>query len=349
MHPTRGMVRCPAAPALAAALNGSGITVATGAVEPRPGGAGVLVATTYLDLNGQPVGVAVAAGRAHTALAYETVGAWSAVLRTRRVLVASGAPCCVGAAAVLPGAREPVPAQGLRKPAGARAGGAGCPRSQAAWALVLAFQQRGDTVLLVGGPEDAAAPGPSGRDPLPAEAWSRIVQVGTVDQAAALTVPDPRRLSFVVRPCVLVDWASQVVNALRERFAALRGQHPDQWCYERSDLHRGARLAAESSDLVLTVGGSGALAPSLERARHLTGLAQLDLPSLGAAATVAVIEEQPPAPTAHPALAAADVVEVLSGLGPLSVVRHRVATEVSTDVYRDQPGTVTLTGARSRS
>jgi 4-hydroxy-3-methylbut-2-enyl diphosphate reductase len=109
IHPERGLVRSPAAPLLAAALERG---------EPDPGGRrvrlnpvavtteasgtgrGALVMASYLDPTGRSTGLGAAAqasDRAAVAVCADLIGRWAEVLRSRRLLVADGDPDCAGA------------------------------------------------------------------------------------------------------------------------------------------------------------------------------------------------------------------------------------------------------------
>ncbi|MCX4744119.1 hypothetical protein OG455_01085 [Kitasatospora sp. NBC_01287] len=359
-HPQRGVVRCPAAPLLAAWLVRRGARVVLAALEPdavtRPSGpprrtGGVLVGSSYRDLDGRVVGLAAAAAADQdVSLVRLAVDTWSQVIRTRRVLVPLAPRACAA------GAPVPRPQRGAA--AGSppvAAAGTGCRAAVAAWESVRAGRGRGDTVLLVGagagagtGTDEPWAGGPSGP----------LLRVPTVEQARRLEVADPARLSYAIRPCSVIEDVTEVLHVLRARFPLIRGPHPDQWCYAASRARAAVRLAAAASDLVLLLGGEGGGGggggagaddrcdhdlPAAQRVLAPVGLGDLDPKELGAAATVAVIDRLEGAVrgVGCPALGVTDLIEVLSGLGPLSVVHYRVQADVSTNIYENVPAAVT--------
>lgn len=109
IHPERGLVGCPAAPLLTAALErgepgSDGCRVRLSPLAVRCGTArpddAVLVMASYLDRAGQAAGfgaAALAGDRAAVAACAELVSRWAAVLRSRRLLVADADPDCAGA------------------------------------------------------------------------------------------------------------------------------------------------------------------------------------------------------------------------------------------------------------
>ncbi|BAJ25900.1 MULTISPECIES: hypothetical protein [Kitasatospora] len=312
VHPERGRVACPAAPLVEAHLRAEGLLTGAGGPAPellpvpaqRVRDGGVLACTTYIDLDGSVTGIAVTAPRALETAARDAVQRWAAVLRTRRIVIALGEPC--------------------RQAARSAPGHAGCPKAAATRELVRQYRERGDTVLVLGAAGEC--------DSASAHALP--------DVAAALRFEpdDDTRLSFVLAPCSPVEAAMPVLRVLRARFPALRGQHPDQWCYAASDARLGARMVTETSDLVLDLGASaaptdGADAPSRRTVRRVRTLADLRPEELAAAATVGVLPQLSGRERPDDSPTVTDVIEVLSGLGPLSVVHHRASTDVSTNVY----------------
>jgi 4-hydroxy-3-methylbut-2-enyl diphosphate reductase len=305
-HPRRGPVRCPAAPLVREGLRGSGRRVRSGRVHvPSPGpgqdtGEAVFFMVSYVDPAGHVVGFG-AAVRADDpegcAAAQTAVDAWSGILRTRRALLAA-APTC---------------------------GDGTCPAAARAAVKVREYADRGDTVVLIGRRGQVATD-------LLNRAPAATVLVESELHVDGLTGIDPDRLSFVVPPGLPVEQAGEVLAALRARFPRLRGQHPDELCYAASDRREALRSVATASDLLLVCGDPDS--PEIEelagwstslgrRTRRISTLGELRPEWLASAATVGVAGGSPGRPGV-----AGDVVEVLSGLGPLSVVHRRVTTDV---------------------
>ena len=304
-HPERGPVRCPAAAALAADLGdrlGRGAAVTRGEVIEGTDSGSVTVCVTYLDRDGHAIGLA-AAVRAHDYeaidIVQQTVRAWAASMRTRRVLVADLPECMTGE----------------------------CPHHRMAHASVLDFTDRGDAIALIAdrrrGRTGAAELAEATRN-----AGGTAFIVTDPAEVPALDA-EPDALSFVIVPGIRVEAAMPILYALRERFPRLRGQHPDEYCYAESDLRESVRSVAEASERLLVVSASAAEASDAAEVHGVPWHQLLDpawlRPSHLAASTLGLIS------TARAGAEGGDgvqpVLDLLAGLGPLSVRRRSVRTE----------------------
>jgi 4-hydroxy-3-methylbut-2-enyl diphosphate reductase len=185
---------------------------------------------------------------------------------------------------------------------------------------------RGDDLVLIGNAAYAAAAGITGHAP------GHASVVETVAGAATLQVTDARRVSYLLQPGLPVESSGAVATALRSRFPSVRGPHPDGFCYAPSDRAQSVRAIAAGCDLMLVLGTA-----DTADVRHLSGLAR----DCGARAqTIAAVTELTPAmltgvsvigmaesTSARTALAG-QVAAALSGLGPLSVVRRQVSSQI---------------------
>ena len=188
------------------------------------------------------------------------------------------------------------------------------------------FAQRGDDLVLIGPADHAAVTGITGQAP------GRTTVVSTPGSAAALRVTDPRRVSYLLQPGVPVEDSVPVAAALRSRFPALRGPHPDGFCYAASDRAETVRVIASASDVVLVLGSADSpdtrqlcgLARGGGARTHVVGETGDILPAmLSGTGTIGVAEST----SAGPDLAG-QVTRALSGLGRLSVSSRRVSTDV---------------------
>jgi 4-hydroxy-3-methylbut-2-enyl diphosphate reductase len=201
-----------------------------------------------------------------------------------------------------------------------------CPLVAWVQAEARRFAERGDDIVLVGQPEYAAGPGITGQAP------GQVSVVSTPASTTALRVADPRRVSYLLQPGIPVEDTAPVTAALRSRFPALHGPHPDGFCYAASDRAETVRAIAASCDVMLVLGSAdspdtrqlSAIARNCGTRTHVIAQASdLAPPVLTGAGIVGLAESH----SARPSLAA-QVTEALSGLGPLSVTSRRVTTEV---------------------
>ena len=188
------------------------------------------------------------------------------------------------------------------------------------------FAERGDDVLVIGRPGHVAVAGIVGQAP------AVTTLVSSPGSTAALRVTDSRRISYLLQPGIPVEDAAPVIAALRSRFPALRGPHPDGFCYAASDRAETVRVIASASDAVLVLGAPdapdsrriSALARDCGARTHVVSSACDILPAMLTGASAIGLAEST---SASPALVG-QVTEALSGLGPLSVTSRRVSTEV---------------------
>jgi 4-hydroxy-3-methylbut-2-enyl diphosphate reductase len=300
VHPARGQVHCPAAPLVAANLRGQGhgVREERGWLAPADDASdGVLFVASYLDRTGGAVGLAIAAhgtDRVALRVAREAVLTWSAAWRSRRLLLAAAEPC------------QPDP----------------CRHVVAARREMRRFVGRGDRVVLVGRRGQLATTAL-------AELHDEVMLVESAAETGGLRL-DPDRVSYLVAPGVVLEHAMRVVAALRARYPRLRGPHPDDLCYAASDDLATVHTVAAACDRMLVLGAATApdtadLADAAFDARTpvhtVDGLERIRPSWLAGAESIGVAT----APSAPPHLLHA-VLDALSGMGPLSVVRRRVTT-----------------------
>jgi len=253
--------------------------------------------------------------------------------QARDDLVASGAIFVSSLDDVPDGSTLVIPAHGVTPAVldeaarrGLRIVDATCPLVTAVHAETRRFVERGDQVVVIGPRGHAAAAGIAGQAP------DHTVTTESPAGVSAVRVSDPRRVSYVLQPGIPVEEAAPVSAALRSRFPALRGPDPDGFCYAASDRKETIRAVAAASDLVLVLGTEDEpdtrLLAGLARAgrakAHVIGDAGQVEPSwLAGVGTIGLAETI----SARPGLAD-QVTTALSGLGPLSVTRRRVTTEI---------------------
>jgi 4-hydroxy-3-methylbut-2-enyl diphosphate reductase len=200
-----------------------------------------------------------------------------------------------------------------------------CPLVGKVHSEVRRAARQGDTVLLIGHRDHEEVEGTVG------EAPGDVVVVADVQEARAVAVRDPERVSFAVQTTLAVDEAEQVADVLRARFPALRGPRRDDICYATTNRQQAVRALAAATDLVLVVGSAnssnsvrlvevaeraGARAHLVEDAREvdlrwLAGVARIGL-TAGASAPPHLVD---------------DLVRCLSGLGPVAVREEHVTDE----------------------
>ncbi|WP_420161743.1 4-hydroxy-3-methylbut-2-enyl diphosphate reductase [Nocardiopsis sp. CNT-189] len=200
-----------------------------------------------------------------------------------------------------------------------------CPLVSKVHAEARRFAGRGDTVVLIGHAGHEEVEGTLG------EAPERTVLVENAEQAAALEVDDPGRVSYLTQTTLAVDETAGVVDALRGRFPELRGPDSADICYATTNRQEALSAIAAETDLVLVVGSDNSSnsvrlvelaerhgipahlidGPADIRPGWLEGVSAIGL-TAGASAPPVLVEE---------------VIAALRGLGPLSVTEHETTRE----------------------
>jgi 4-hydroxy-3-methylbut-2-en-1-yl diphosphate reductase len=340
----RGMITSDAAALIAATTQNA--TTEPGTQE------GAMFAVSYLDRYGRAGGYALVADRDNEKRAEDVARRWMRVLRSRRVTIADVPALCWGgqrAQAMIAeanpdfvvgrpvgahpgtivkdldnvpdGARVALPAHGASLAVLAEAAARGmqvidatCPLVAAVHADAAAYASRGDTVVVIGDPAHAAT------GVLLAQAGEAGALVTDAEAVASLTGVDPERVSFVIDPGMRTEQALAILAVLRRRFPQLRGHHFDVLCTAASDQARAIESVAAASELMLVITGERAGTPGTP----VTRLADITPDLLDGITSVGLVSTL----TAPPGLAD-QVVRALSGLGPLTVVRHSAATRAN--------------------
>jgi len=184
------------------------------------------------------------------------------------------------------------------------------------------FATRGDTVLLIGHAGHEEVEGTLG------EAPEHTILVEDVAQARVVTVPDPKRVSYLTQTTLAVDETEEIVAVLRSRFPRLRGPATDDICYATTNRQHALSSVAADADLVLVIGSTNSsnsvrlveLARRASTAAYLIDDAGDIRPEwLTGVRTVGVTAGA----SAPPRL----VDEVVAALGPVTVLVRETATE----------------------
>ncbi|MBI5309431.1 MAG: 4-hydroxy-3-methylbut-2-enyl diphosphate reductase [Actinobacteria bacterium] len=86
------------------------------------------------------------------------------------------------------------------------------------------------------------------------EAPDAMILVETIDDVAALEVPDPERVAFISQTTLSVDETSEIITALRGKFPKIVGPRTDDICYATTNRQAAVKELARECDLVLVIG-----------------------------------------------------------------------------------------------
>jgi 4-hydroxy-3-methylbut-2-enyl diphosphate reductase len=82
----------------------------------------------------------------------------------------------------------------------------------------------------------------------------RIRLVETVEDAAALAPAEPERLAVLTQTTLSVDDTREILEALRERFPAIRLPRKGDICYATQNRQNAVKALVRDADVVLVVG-----------------------------------------------------------------------------------------------
>jgi 4-hydroxy-3-methylbut-2-enyl diphosphate reductase len=100
-------------------------------------------------------------------------------------------------------------------------------------------------------------------------AGGEIYLVEDEQQAAALAVKHPEKLSYVTQTTLSVDDTARVIDALRHHFPEIQGPRKDDICYATQNRQDAVKQLATDCDLVLVVGS-----PNSSNSNRLRELAE---------------------------------------------------------------------------
>jgi 4-hydroxy-3-methylbut-2-enyl diphosphate reductase len=211
-----------------------------------------------------------------------------------------------------------------------------CPFVAHAQDQAARLAERGDDVVLIGHPGQRTAAAITG-------CAQRAAVVESAGGTATLQVTDARRVSYLLQPGIPVEWSGPVTGALRSRFPAARGPNPDGFCYAPSDRAQTIKAIAADCELMLVLGDADSPDARMLSALARDGGAKTQViaaagdltPAMLAGVSALGLAESASAPSSL----AGQVTTALSGLGPLSVVRRQVSSQI-TEEQPSQPAPI---------
>lgn len=110
------------------------------------------------------------------------------------------------------------------------------------------YSRQGLEVVIVGHPGHPEVEGTRGRVNGP------VYVLSTPAEAALLDVKDPQKLAYVTQTTLSMDDTRDVIEALKQRFPAIRGPDLSDICYATQSRQKAVRRLAQEIDLLLVVG-----------------------------------------------------------------------------------------------
>lgn len=110
------------------------------------------------------------------------------------------------------------------------------------------FAREGRTIVLIGHQGHEEVVGTTGQAP------DRIVLVGSIEEARAVEVADPDRVSYLTQTTLAVDETNEIIRVLQDRFPSIQGPPKEDICYATQNRQDAVKEIARRSDLVLVIG-----------------------------------------------------------------------------------------------
>jgi 4-hydroxy-3-methylbut-2-en-1-yl diphosphate reductase len=125
-----------------------------------------------------------------------------------------------------------------------------CPLVTKVHVSARRFAADGYTIVLIGHAGHEEVEGTTG------EAPDSIVLVQTVEEVAALEVPDPERVAFITQTTLSVDETAEIIAALRAKFPSIVSSKSDDICYATTNRQIAVKQLASECELVLVIGST---------------------------------------------------------------------------------------------
>jgi 4-hydroxy-3-methylbut-2-enyl diphosphate reductase len=123
-----------------------------------------------------------------------------------------------------------------------------CPLVEKVHREVRKFAAQGYWIVLVGHEKHDEIVGTSG------EAPERIRIVGTAEEAAKVSLPDPEKIVVLTQTTLSVDDTREIIAVLKKRFPKLITAAKEDICYATQNRQDAVKQLSEEVDLVLVIG-----------------------------------------------------------------------------------------------
>jgi 4-hydroxy-3-methylbut-2-enyl diphosphate reductase len=123
-----------------------------------------------------------------------------------------------------------------------------CPLVTKVHLEAIKFSKQGYSLVLVGHRDHEEVEGTQGEAP----AVTQVVS--TVQEVAALVVPDPNKVAYLTQTTLSLDEARTMIDALKKKFPNIAGPAAQDICYATENRQVAVKNVAHGADLVLVVG-----------------------------------------------------------------------------------------------
>ena len=123
-----------------------------------------------------------------------------------------------------------------------------CPLVTKVHVEAVKFAKEGYSLILIGHHDHDEVIGTLGEAPVVTQV------VGSPEQVASLTVPNPDRVAYLTQTTLSLDETRDIIAALRKRFPNIKGPAAQDICYATENRQVAVKHVASDADLLLVVG-----------------------------------------------------------------------------------------------
>jgi len=123
-----------------------------------------------------------------------------------------------------------------------------CPLVTKVHVEAVKFAKEGYSLILIGHRDHDEVIGTLGEAPIVTQV------VGSPEEVASLTLPDPTRVAYLTQTTLSLDETRGIIAALRERFPHIKGPAAQDICYATENRQVAVKQVASDADLLLVVG-----------------------------------------------------------------------------------------------
>ena len=123
-----------------------------------------------------------------------------------------------------------------------------CPLVTKVHVEAVKFAKEGYSLILIGHRDHDEVIGTLGEAPIVTQV------VGSPEEVASLTLPDPTRVAYLTQTTLSLDETKDIISALRERFPHIKGPAAQDICYATENRQVAVKQVASDADLLLVVG-----------------------------------------------------------------------------------------------
>jgi 4-hydroxy-3-methylbut-2-enyl diphosphate reductase len=123
-----------------------------------------------------------------------------------------------------------------------------CPLVTKVHVEAVKFAREGYSLILIGHRDHDEVIGTLGEAPAVTQG------VGSPEEVAAVTVPDPNRVAYLTQTTLSLDETRDIIAALRAKFPNIKGPAAQDICYATENRQVAVKHVASDADLLLVVG-----------------------------------------------------------------------------------------------